>query len=141
MARTIKSKEIEGVLYEVHQLGASEGLSILMDLVKLLGPALGPVLESGALESVNLGLAVRTLCESLDKAKVKTIVDAMARSTTAVGVGRLDGAFEAHFAGRMGLLLKWLSFAVGAQYDDFFGSLADAVKSVGGAVKAAPPMA
>lgn len=140
--RETKTKEINGVTYSVSQLPPTQALDLLMDLVKMLGPALGPVFENvGTLGDLMereasdvkltfLGEAVRGLCGGLDKNVTKNAIKALASVTSCNPGGQLDRTFEAFFLDRgLGDMFVWLKFALEVQFSDFLTALGSAIKS------------
>lgn len=140
--RESRTKEINGVTYTVGQLPPSQALDLLMDLVKMLGPALGPVFENigtlgdlmdrdvGEIKLTFLGEAVRGLCGGLDKNVTKSAIKTLATVTSCNPGGQLDRTFEAFFLDRgLGEMFTWLKFALEVQYSDFLAALGSAIKS------------
>lgn len=132
MARTLKEKTINGKKYTVVHLSTTPALNLLLDLVRMLGPGLAPIASNlGQLRKLLdrdvddlkvdfLGEAVRALVSGVDKATTHEIMKTLAGVTTVEGVGRLDNAYELHFAQEgLGVLFQWAFFALQTQYDDF----------------------
>jgi hypothetical protein len=135
-----KKKEIGGTIYTFHTMPASVALDVLMDLVKMLGPGLSPILSNlGSLQGFLgkdvddaktdfLGHSVTLLCSGLDKEKTKAIISQLGKHTMIEGKGALTSSlFESHFAGKMGEMIQWIGAALGAQYGDFFDVLGSAM--------------
>lgn len=139
----IESREtvIDGVRYRVSQLGARHALRLLTTLAKVLGPGLGKGLDSvlqakggGKLaelleadtSKLQLGPAVEALVDRLDEPTVEAVVNQLADATVLVlgdKAPQLSAVFDAHFAGKLGQMFKWLAFALEVQFGDFFGAL------------------
>jgi len=132
--RESREKTIGGTCYRVLQLGAKDGRSMLVQLTKLLGPALANGLsglgESKATEVESamasaLGNALHDLALRLDDREVAAILDKLALSTELVlgadHVPRLDKVFDDHFAGKYDELLQWAAFALEVNFGSFFG--------------------
>lgn len=139
MSRDTHTREIEGVTYRVTMLGAKDGLRTLARLSKLLGPvalaADGGSVVGGIVEAVR----------SLDPDEVVTLACAFEGSTKVVQPVQSSGArsidlpldMDAHFAGKIGALLSWLSFAIEVNYADFFGEIVSTVTAATSAMRGA----
>lgn len=141
--REAKTKTINETTYIVNQLQPSRSLDLLLDLVKMIGPAAAPIFANvSALSSFMdkdvegmkldfLGEAVRALCSGVDKEITKAAIKTLAGVTVIDGKGKLSDVFEIHFASvGMGEMLAWVWFALQTQYDDFLGVFGNAIKSV-----------
>lgn len=147
MAREARTKEIKGagdspVTYTVNLLPPSQALDLLMDLVKMLGPAFAPVFANLAtlqsfmdrdvadLRTDFLGEAVKALCSGIDKDLTKRSIKTLAGVTVVESGGPLDKCFEAFFAREgLGAMFQWVAFALQAQYDDFLADFGNAIRS------------
>lgn len=142
MARTkVKSGDIGGYTYEVVQLGATAGLRMSAELIKILAPSLGALAGNadltggiksaigGHLKPKALEDAARALASSLDSTKVQAIVKELADTTEIWGPGFGDAGaplsmhFDDHFAGKYVNLGRWLAFALKVNFSDFFDGL------------------
>lgn len=133
------TKLINGRKYQVTMLGATEGLDVLDDLLKVLGPAFGALaggldltkgLKEADLKGAAIERAVTALVQSTDKERTKSIIRRLAECTLVDGKP-LQAIFEVHFAGAYAELFKWLTFGLEAQFSDFFGGWGGLVKRVG----------
>jgi hypothetical protein len=146
-----KAREIEGHTYRVRMLDPMVASDLLVDIGKVIAPALGAIggfalgekdgvsklLEgdgNGSGETV-VGSAfergVVGFVDRLEKQKLREIVETMARATALV-VGpqeepELWPLFNAHFGGRLVAMYKWLAFALEVQYADFFLAIGPAI--------------
>jgi hypothetical protein len=144
-----QTKTIKGADYTVNQLPPKQALDLLMDLIKMVGPALSPVLAN--LSSMKGGLdqevgemlkssfineAVTTLFNNMDKGTVMKVIDQLAAVTTLTFPGgnqagvNLKTAFDAHFMGNLGALMQWLPFALQVQYADPLGDLGSVIATI-----------
>lgn len=132
---------IDGDRYSVEMLTATPAWKLLLKLSKIVGPSIGQIVDASqaaasggkSLLEANIGdavfgEAVRSLMERMDEAAVESIIKELSGKceVDVGGQGRsipLSSCFELHFQGRMGALMKWLVFAVKAQYSDFLGAL------------------
>lgn len=129
--------------YKVTQFGAKKGRSVLFQLSKMLGPALG------ALTDGDLPQAMAAFARTANENDFDSLCDAFAGSTVVMVSQRLsDGGtrevpfplsqiFDTHFAGRYGEMLLWLAFSIEVNFSDFLsegGPLAMAM----GSLKKAP---
>ncbi len=131
---TSHEREIDSVRYTVHYLDPETAITIFAELEQLLLPALGQVAgvvledgaESDALVQGSIAAALRELAAAGDAARLKRIVAAMMRVTTAAGVGVLggnDALWRVHFQGKFFTMVKVTAFALEVQYRDFFGGI------------------
>lgn len=141
--RTAQTKEIGESKYTVNQLQPTVALDLLLDIVKMIGPAAAPIFANiGELskfmdrdvEGMKLDFlaeAVRALCSGVDKTITKQAIKTLSTVTIVEGKSPLDKCFEAHFAA-VGLaeMTLWLWFALQCQFDDFLGVFGNAIKSV-----------
>lgn len=124
------SKTIDGHTYTVYMLAPSVSLSLLTDLTKVIGPSLGPVIDvlfgQGGVEGVLkaeidgkfFAKAATSLFSHIDKDLVKRVVDTLLEVSEVDGK-KLKPIWEIQFRGKIGVLLKWLAFALKSQYSDF----------------------
>lgn len=136
-----KSKEISGSNYTVYPLKATKGLTMFVKLTKIVGPALGIVIDAAAggkdgkinfaqlmstkVNSDIFGRASEALVIRLDEGQIQAMVAELAEVTEISSGGKtmqLKSVYEAHFAGKMGMLFAWLKFALEVQFADFFAS-------------------
>lgn len=142
--KTTATKKIGNHEYQVMQLGTTASLDLLMDLVKMFGPGLAPVLNNtGELKAILdrdiadlktefLGDAVKMLCSGIDKQTMHNAFKVLSQVTIVTGQGKLSEVWEAHFSMNAGIgdLFQWVAFALTTQYDDFFSAFGSMIKSV-----------
>lgn len=138
-----KTRVIDGTTYEVGMLNPDVALDLMGDVLRLLGPAVGPMLGAGKDDSDAriaevAGTALVALGSAADKALVRNIVATLMRVTVAQGVGKLEdnGLRQLHFHGRVFTMLKVVAFAVEVNYADFFDGMANTLTSAAGRVAA-----
>jgi hypothetical protein len=147
MSREAQTKVIKDVTYSVTQLPPKQALDLLMDLIKMLGPALSPILanvtsmKGGLLEkdvgevlkSSFISEAVNTLFTQMDKGVVMKMINQLADVTTITFPGgatqgaNLKSAFDAHFMGNLGALMQWIPFALHVQFADPLSDLGSVI--------------
>ncbi len=133
MAREAQSKEIDGATYTVQMLGGTESWKMLLKLSKMLGPSLGKVVDGGSLEDVLnsqiggnfIAEAIEAFVNNVDEPAAASIIEKL-KDNTLVDGAPLRGSFELHFQGDGIGIIKWLVFALQAQ----FGNFSDALGSV-----------
>lgn len=120
---------LDGTEYEVAPLDPLVANDILVDILKVVGPALG-AMDDGASDTMVEG-SFRGLFERLDKAKLREIISILAKVTSVNLPGgespQLPAIFTLHFRGKLGLMYRWLGFALRVQFGDFFDSAAPAI--------------
>lgn len=140
MAIETRDRTISGTAYRLTQLGALEGRTMLVRLVKLLGPgvgsfvggagrgALNPASGADSVLAMGAGEAIHELCARLDATELGQIMDVFAANTTVVisreQEPRLSDVFDAHFAGRYDAMLQWLRWCLEVNFASFFGGAA-----------------
>lgn len=117
-------KYIGSSLYLYRPLTATPAYKLLLKLVKMLGPSFA----SMAAGKEGLSQAANLLAQNLDEEATDAIIKQLVKQA------ELDGKpmapqFEMHFAKRTGELLKFLAFALEAQFGDFLGELLSVQKS------------
>lgn len=143
MAREVVEREIGGHVYKVTLLGAKAGRTMIVRLLKLLGPTLAGFVENtvtgkgDGIESIALGIAeaFRQLAEKIHADDIGAISDELAKFTSVVidheRQPQLDRVFDDHFAGKYDCMLQWLAFALEANFSSFFGGSAGAKTLLG----------
>lgn len=161
MARQTERTEIDGIGFEVTQLGMRKGRALFVRLAKALGPALavaldgapslaalaqasaapGAALSSGGAAGGLAPAVIKALEGLSDDDLAATMADLSEVTRYAPGGAAsskwpiLDAANQEElFAGRILLLVKFLGFAIRVQFADFFGELA----ALGSAAAPAP---
>lgn len=119
-----KTKEIGNNKYEVFMLPPRVSMSMMVDIGKVMGPALEGM-QAGSSDGDDQVLYMKiagALMGGLDKSVLNNVCDKLAGVTHVNGMP-LDKVFESHFMGKMGELLQWLIFALETQYADFLSVL------------------
>ncbi|NIQ91020.1 MAG: hypothetical protein GWM98_04725 [Nitrospinaceae bacterium] len=135
------TKEIGDHKFTIYYLPPVESHDLLIDLAKMIGPSLGPVLGSVGSELSEKGLAAimdieldpeflsqaaSTLFNNLDKPVVKKVMEAL-RSKTLIDGKPLDKVFDVVFLGRLDLMYRWFFWGIWVQWGKSFGASDDAV--------------
>jgi hypothetical protein len=131
MSQLIPSdKNIGAHKYEMNMMPPRKSHRLLVKLVKMIGPSLGPVFDmffdkvkSSGVKNVmdqEIGAAFFTkaignLCDDLDNVILDEIIDALA-DTTHVDGKHLKPNFDAHFLGNLGEMYQWLAWGMSVQW-------------------------
>ena len=129
MPRKVEEATIDGVRYQVQQVGAALGAEIMFRLARSFG-------------AIIAGLNVGTLSvESLSPADFNWLLKQLV-SGTKVGIvdekgdGRermadLSFVFDDHFAGRYPQMLEWMKFALEVNFGPLAGALGSLIRGAG----------
>lgn len=145
MAREPQSAELHGHCYTVTTLGTSRGVELVRRLGKVIGPAIGTVLDgtdasvslvgmfgAGGEDVVALGQAVAKSGDGLFRSAVDALVAGATKTDTDFIISEcakttrvqlecegklihLPQIYEVHFQGELGKLGEWLLFALKVQ--------------------------
>ncbi len=115
--RKEKEKIINGVRFKVNQLGFADGMELLSTIGRLVGPALSDS-DKGSNPTAMIG----DIIGRLSYPELISITEKLAKSTR---IEREPGRWpvlepEVDLAGNYDLTLRWLGFALEANYGDFF---------------------
>ncbi len=128
MAREPQTKSIDGHRYTVQMLPAMLGQEMLQDILRIALPTVGALVGqanfSGGLKALlekelNIERACLALMASHDKQMVTNIIRQMADQTTVDDKMKLLDVFDTWFQGEYGAMVKWLTFALGVNFDRF----------------------
>jgi hypothetical protein len=135
-------KVIGGKTFEMYMLPPMESHELLMDVAKMVGPSLGPVLDKlfgegrskGEILEQELGAefftkAASALFAGLDKKVLADVMGAL-RKVTFVDGACLDGTFDVEFKGNLDSMYKWLFFGMNVQWGKSLGALVSAVPAL-----------
>lgn len=136
MAKQVKVVAIDGVEYEITQLGGVEGLELYDRLCRELGPAVSNAVRTGLLEANAETKIAFMLVESMAtlpsafKKELWTRFAGLSKIKAAdimlpLGDGkRLEegGTFDQHFAGKFGHMTRWLMACLKWSFGDFLPS-------------------
>jgi len=134
------TETIDGKQYKMYMLSPMVSHNLLMDVVKMVGPALGPLLDTVFSEAKKessedvleqeLGSdfferAATKLFGGLDKAVLEKVINAF-KEVTFVGedAAPLTPVFDAWFAGDLAAMYKWLMFGMKTQWGKSLSALA-----------------
>jgi hypothetical protein len=145
MAFRSQDRQIGDSTFKVYELPATQGLAMFMQLAKMVGPAMGVLVDAakastGGASLANVlgasisgdvfGAAMESLATRLDEQQVQAMI-AKLREKTEVdlsGSGNFvqlsQGLYDTIFAGKIMALLTWLRFALEVQFADFLPALA-----------------
>jgi hypothetical protein len=135
-----QSTVIGGHDYSMHMLPPMESHNLLMDVVKMVGPSLGPVFDMfyGTIKAGDAALdeevpiefftkAASALFGELDKAVLNRVIDSFKNVTVVENVGRLSKTFDAHFQGNLHEMYEWLGWGMSVQWGKSLSALVGAV--------------
>ena len=135
MAREPATITVDTVEYQLSLLPSSKALDIFIDIIKVAGPTIGPVIGSflsggkkGMLEvdvsEIKLEDAIKGFTDSLSKDTLKSIMKMFAEHTIVVGSGPLNKLYEMHFA-QQGVMhqMQWFGECLKFHYSDFWDVL------------------
>lgn len=116
--RKEKETTINGINFKITQLGFADGMELLTTLGRIIGPAL-----SDSKSSANPMAIIGTIVSRLSFSEITQITNKLAKSTR---IEREPGRWptlepEVDLAGHYDLTLRWLGFALEANYGDFLG--------------------
>ena len=135
-----QTKEIDGNTYTMFMLSPMRSHDLLMDVVKMIGPGLGPLLDASIssggvnleqqLDAKFFSRAASALFSGIDKSIVKHVIDEFSKVTQVQGdSGTLDKYLEAHFLGRLSSMYKWIAWGMGVQWGGLVGALSGAMQA------------
>lgn len=132
---TSQTKEIGGYEFTVSQLPGSIGLKMFFDLVKMVGPSIGALIDEGGgsltmsdlgklagdkkIAQAGLSGAIKELALNMNDAQVDKMIKQLRECTQVKGHGPLNKVHDAIFAGKIKAQLEWLAFALQVQFSDF----------------------
>ena len=133
--REVQTKVIDGCTYTVQMLPGTKSWKMGLRLMKMLGPSLAKALDGAGgdiqklldtkVDSGFLSEAIVMLAERLDETEVEMMVQQLAEATL-VNDKPLKSIFDLHFQGNPIGVVKWLSFAVQANFAPFLKGSANA---------------
>jgi hypothetical protein len=115
--RKEKEQTINNVNFKITQLGFADGMELLTTLGRIIGPAL-----SDAKKAHSPTAMIGDIIGRLSFAEISSITEKLAKTTR---IEREPGRWpvlepEVDLAGNYDLTLRWLKFALEANYGDFF---------------------
>jgi hypothetical protein len=135
--------EIDEVKYEVYMLPPLLSHDLLMDVMKMVGPAIGPVLDklfSGGrsagevldmeVDAAFFSKAASALFSGIDKKVLGNVIKELSKVTIVAPGGNLNKIFDFHFKGELDKMYKWLAFGMKVQWGKSLGALVNAVPQV-----------
>ena len=138
----VADTNIDGCAYRITKFPARKGFKLFADLGNIAGPALAEVIDAGKgaedVESAKAALegsgafakAAKELFKGLDSPKAAALIDELAAVTMHDPDGGenhrpLKPAFDTHFSGNLGAMIKWIKWSLEAQFGNLFEALSD----------------
>ena len=124
MAKKTERVRIDNEEYAISQLGAVEGLELYHELVRAFGPALRDELSQYRPAEETMARVLLRAIELMPRELMRELRQKFAANSKVksgelmVGLGEGD-IFDQHFAGRYGLLTKWLLACLKVNFADF----------------------
>ena|ERR1700682_1471034 len=115
--RETVNKPIDGFEYQIQQLGAKQGKTVMARMLRIFAPA------------AEASDPVARMAAALTDAELDFLCDTFAKSTQfsaaakPEAVLRLSDFFDDHFAGRYGAMVKWLWACVEVNYGTFLADV------------------
>ena len=131
-AKTIGEHE-----FVMYMLPPMQSHDLLMDVIQMVGPGLGPVFDALGSKAKDKALsdllsedltsdfftkAAETLFSGLRKDVLEKSIKAL-RKVTQIDGKSLDSTFDLHFLGRLDLMYQWLIWGFQVQWGKAFGAL------------------
>lgn len=122
--------------YVMHMLPPMRSHRLFLKVIKMVGPALGPVFDTffsatkskGGLDqevpAEFFSRAAAALFGDLDEKVVEAVIEAFKEVTVVDGRGKLDGGqFDIHFLGKLDEMYCWLAWGMQVQWGKSVGAL------------------
>jgi len=124
--------------YTMHMLPPMQSHKLFLRVIKMVGPALGPVFDTffsaaktGGKDALEQEVptefftkAAAALFGELDEKVLDDVIRALKEVTIVEGSGKLDrGQFDAHFLGRLEEMYQWLAWGMKVQWGKSVGAL------------------
>lgn len=147
MQTEANSKIIDDIEFKVYMLPPLKSHKLLLKLVKMIGPVLGPVFDrfygndkSAILDEEISGqfftTAVSKLLDELDENKIDEFISAFKNVTWVPGANghvplknEKGDQFDSFFMGKLDLMYKWLIFAMQVQWGKCLSALVNTINS------------
>lgn len=142
MSQNTEAKtKIDGHDYVMYMLAPMVSHNLLMDVVRMVGPALGPALDAlfgmakekkGAdfldleLGPEFFGKAAKALFEGLDKKVLENVIDAF-KDQTHIDGKPLGPIFDIFYRGELGAMYKWIAWGMKVQWGKSFSALVTSI--------------
>ena len=137
---------IDDETYTFYQMGAIKSHSLLLKIVKIVGPAFGEMVDStdkdgtgkdgieGLLDAdIDMTAVMEGLFERADESTVLKIITTLLNQVIHSGTGELktEAIIDTHFKGKLPHMYKVVFASAEVQYGDFFaeGGILDNLKS------------
>lgn len=115
--RETVSKSIDGFEYQIQQLGAKQGKTVMARMLRVFAPAAEASDPIAKLAAALTDAELDFLCDTFAK------VTQFSAADKPQAVLRLSDFFDDHFAGRYGAMVKWLWACVEVNYGTFLADV------------------
>jgi hypothetical protein len=123
--------------YEMHMMSPRKSHRLLVEVVKMIGPSLGPVADmffSGSKPAADVmdqkltpeffTKAAQALFSSLDERILDKVIDALAEKTMVDGkLLSNKGVLDLHYMGKLDEMYKWLAWGMTVQWGKSLSAL------------------
>lgn len=132
-----QTKAIAGRQFEVFKLPPLDANDVLIEIVEVVGPALGKLADASTkakktsildleLDEIEVGDAIEFIARSLTKERLRSLIGTMSTVTHCDGK-RLTEVFDIVFRGDLAAMYQWLFFAIEVNFGNFFDFLRSAI--------------
>ncbi len=132
-----QTKAIAGRQFEVFKLPPLDANDVLIEIVEVVGPALGKLADASTkakktsildleLDEIEVGDAIEFVAKSLTKERLRSLIGTMSKVSHCDGK-RLADVFDIVFRGDLAAMYQWLFFAIEVNFGNFFDFLRSAI--------------
>ena len=134
--------DIGGQAYTMSMLPPMKSHRLLVKVIQMVGPSLGPVFDMFFGKAQKAGAevldqevpaefftkAAGTLFDSLDEKILDQVIKEFKAVTVVEGLGLLENKFDAHFLGKLDEMYQWLAWGMSVQWGKVFAGLVAGAK-------------
>jgi hypothetical protein len=143
---TLETTQFDGHTYGMYQLPPMVSHDLLMDFTRMVGPAVGPLLDTlfaafsgkGVEAVLEMDLtpsfftaAAGSLFGGIDKRVIENTIRKFSEYSEVDGMKMTPGIFEAHFLGNLDAMYRWLAWGMKVQWGKSLRALAEGLKNRG----------
>lgn len=123
------TKDIGDNKYTMYMLPPMESHNLLMDVTKMIGPSIGPVIDVVFTHGMDAKLSgdffskvATTLFGDLNKTVLENVIKVF-KKVTEIDNKPLGPIFDAHFMGKLEDMYQWIAWGMGVQWGKSLGVL------------------